>query len=468
VKALLLDPEGENWWTVAEPCLTRLREGLAEANPAEWWRAAKAALSRVLTEASARPARVGQVSVSGNMSSVVLIDQRGSPLRDAILLTDTRGEAELATLPVPTAHRVRDLSGNPLNTSFSLAKLLWLARNDPAAMEKATVWLAAKDFVRSCLSGQASTDPSDAFNSLLLDPVDLSWQLDLAEACGLAPGMFPPVSNGTEPAGEVTSRAARETGLSTGTPILTGLGDMASLAVGVGWTEQAAPAVSLGTSVTVLLPAAPASRPPDGFSVHPVLPGVSWLLLGSLLTGGLALDWLRRLAPLAPGEVHRQAGLVFLPQLSGKGSPCFNPSWRGSLLGIEPSTDMGAIAQALFDAIAFELRGCGEALGTKLDEITVTGGGSALRPWLQAIADVLQTSVRSLNVSDGSAFGAALLAVGPARGAAIAKRARQGVTVEPQGGWDVEESYARYLRTSNFVARMYEPMGQVLPRKGAT
>jgi xylulokinase len=391
------------------------------------------------------------------MSSVVLVDERGRAVRDAILLADTRGESELKALREDVRDRVRALSGNPLGPSFTLAKLLWLAANEKESMERAAVWLAAKDFVRCRLTGTTGTDPSDAFNSLLLDPMTLHWRWDLVEEVGLDPDKFPSVNRGDDEAGEVCAAAARATGLRTGTPVSTGLGDMAALALGAGWREGPAPTVSLGTSTTVLFPVDQGACPAPGFSVHPVLPGLPWFVLGSLLTGGLALDWLRGLGPVAQRAVRRRAGLVFLPQLSGRGSPSFDPAWRGSMVGLTPSTTLGELVQALFDAIAFELRACLEALGQKpADALVLTGGGSALRPWDQAIADVLETPVRVLRLIDVTAFGAASLALTGAKWDEISAIARRSRLVEPQGNWDVDEAYSHYLQARAAISHVYE------------
>jgi xylulokinase len=458
VKSLLIDPPGHKWWTASESCRARFGAGLVEASADEWWQAARRATGAVLAAAEVPAGSVGHVALTGNMSSVVLVDGRGRPVREAILLADTRGEDELAALPEDVRQRVGALSGNPLGSSFTLPKLLWLAANEKDSMDRAAVWLAAKDFVRCRLTGTTGTDPSDAYNCLLLDPMTLQWRWDLVEEVGLDPAKFPTVNRGDDQAGEVCTAAARATGLRPGTPVSTGLGDMAALALGAGWREDPTPTVSLGTSTTILFPVDQGARPAPGFSVHPVLPGVPWFVLGSLLTGGLALDWLRGLGPLIGGAVRRGAGLVFLPQLSGRGSPSFDPSWRGSMVGLTPSTTLDELAQALFDAIAFELRACLEGLGQNpVAGLMLTGGGSAVLPWDQAIADVLKIPVRVLRLTDVTVFGAASLALTEPRWAEISAVAHRSRLVEPQDDWDVDQAYDHYLQVRTAISDVYGP-----------
>lgn len=458
VKALVLDPHTFKWWTTRERYGLRYGAGMLEVCPDDWWRAARAAISAVLKSAAIPAFGIGHIALAGNMSSVVLLDGEHRAIRNAILLADERGEPELASLPVRARRQIGALTGNPVTSSFSLAKLMWLAANEPENMAKAVVWLAAKDYVRSRLTGNFGTDASDAFNSLVLDPRTLGWRDDLIEAAGLDRSKFPFVHSGADVAGEVSAAAARATGLARGTPVLTGLGDMASLANSFGGSSGHGPTVSLGTSTTLLVTVDKGQRPASGFSVHPVLPGGAWFVLGSLLTGGLALDWLHRIGPVDATRARRGGSLLFLPQLAGMGSPRFAPHFRGSLLGLDPSIGLEDLAQALFDAVAFELRICLEALKAELaSPLVLTGGGSAIMRWDQTVADVLGVPVRVPRVRDASAFGAALLAFDQFRASELSARALRSKVVEPRTDWDVEAAFGRYMAARDVMSHFYEP-----------
>lgn len=51
------------------------------------------------------------------------------------------------------------------------------------------------------------------------------------------------------------------------------------------------------------------------------------------------------------------------------------------------------------------------ALGVKPKQIRATGGGARSKVWRQIMADVFNTEVVTLNVSEGAAYGAALQAL---------------------------------------------------------
>ena len=83
-------------------------------------------------------------------------------------------------------------------------------------MYRATRWaLSPKDWLRSRLTGQFATEPSDASATLLYDLVNDSWDLEVLDVLGLDPAKLPPVLGSSgQPAGELTAAAARDSSVS--------------------------------------------------------------------------------------------------------------------------------------------------------------------------------------------------------------------------------------------------------------
>ncbi len=279
----------------------------------------------------------------------------------------------------------------------------------------------AKDFIGLRLTGSLTSDGSDAHNALVHDAVSGTWSDDLIERAGLDPALFPPLADGGAVRGHVTAQAARETGLPAGIPVAVGGGDMATAALGAGAVAPGTLALSLGTSVTAIAPLASPQAFHDDWigklTLHPLPGGRGAFALASLLTGGLALNWLRTLVggtldlPPADAVPDPDDELIFVPQLSGAGSPDFQPALRGALLGLTPHVRGERIALALFEAIAFELKTIAELVGPDAAaRVVATGGGANIGAWVQTLADVLGAPVEILASHDVSAVGAALLA----------------------------------------------------------
>jgi xylulokinase len=435
VKAILLDGDGRVAAVAGNQHGIVRRAGVVEADPEQWWDSARAALHQLAEVAGGLIDEVAAVGVTGNMSSVVLLDRRLEPLGNAPLLADSRGERELAALPPEIRELIVARTRNQPATAFSLSTLLYLREAEPGLLEAASAWISAKDYLRLRLTGSVGTDLTDAYNSLLIRAGDHDWDPELIDAAGLPKRIFPGISPSAEPAGVVSRLAAAATGIPVGVPVVTGAGDIAAGALGAGITGPGDVLISLGTSVTALAPVDDSAGTGwlGRLTYHPSASGGPGLALASLLTGGLALNWLRELlgeAAIAAAAAEPLAAddpLVFLPHLAGTGSPGFLPYVHGSLLGLRPSTRDADVIRALFEAIGFEIAEALTLLGTGRDgDILVSGGGARLPAWAQTIADILGRSVGVGADPDVSAIGAARLAWAGLAGAGLTGPGRAG------------------------------------------
>lgn len=390
--------------------------GGVQADPAVWWASVLRALSDLGDQVDL--ARVCTVGLSGNMSSVVLVDEAHRPLGPALLLADARGADEISRLPDEIRGQILEATGNEPGTVFALSSLLWWREHHLETIGCATAWLSAKDYLRLGLTGHVATDPTDAYNSLLLR--DGQWDDALIAAVGLERRIFPQLVASDAVAGRLHAQAGAVTGLPAGVPVATGSGDVAAALAGMGGLPTGTLAVSLGTSVTLMAALGDGPRPSlpqdaqGAMTVHPAADG-SWFALGSLLTGGLALNWLRSLVgseALADVSPDPDPGdlLTFLPYLAGTGSPDYVPTATGTILGITPSTTAAQLVGALLEAVAFDLAGLVDRLGgQRWSRVIVSGGGGRIAAWPQVIADILGTPVDVLDQPDLSALGAAVL-----------------------------------------------------------
>lgn len=463
VKAVLLDSGRVAAVAASEHGILR-RPGVVEADPRQWWDSVRATVRRLGT----RLDEVAAVGLTGNMSSVVLLDQRHTALGNAPLLADSRGEHQLAALPSAVRELVFARTGNHPATAFSLSTLLYLRDEAPELLEAAQTWVSAKDYIRLRLTGAVGTDLTDAYNSLLIKAGGQDWDQELVDAVGLPRRILPPIFPSAEPAGTVSEQACAQTGIPAGIPVVTGAGDIAAGALGAGAVKPGDVLISLGTSVTALAPVG--QRPGVGWlgrlTYHPSASGGPGLALASLLTGGLALNWLRGLlgkgaiAEATGGRLAADDPLVFLPHLSGTGSPGFLPFVQGSLVGLRPSTSGADVVEAMFEAIGFEIAEALTLLGNGADgDIVVSGGGARLPAWVHTISDILGQAVTVRGEPDVSAIGAALLAWEGLTGSLPPRRQADVETrYEPvsERAGPLRQRAANYYRTRDFMTAYYQ------------
>ena len=391
--------------------------GQAESDPGAWWSATVAAVHECLSHVGPAPAAIG---LCGQMHGVVLTGDGGRALRPAILWPDSRAVAEVAVYRRLPAGQLRRLM-NPLVPGMAGPILLWLATHEPGHYRNAAWALQPKDWLRMQLTGIAAGDPSDASATLLYDVPADRWHIELVEALGLEKGLLPPLLRSAGQAGVLTRSAAGELGLAAGTPVATGAGDTAAGILGTSLTPgQVQMSIGSGIQIVTLRDAAIAADEPVTH-LYRTAEDHSWYALAAILSGGIALDWVRRLLgadwPELYASVTRPGRLedpLFLPHLAGERTPYLDPGLRGAWVGLGLGHDRTTLLRSALEGVAFAAAEALEALDSAGNGVKTTvrlsGRGSTAAAWRQLLADVLGRPVVASASTNASGNGAALLA----------------------------------------------------------
>ena len=147
-------------------------------------------------------------------------------------------------------------------------------------------------------------------------------------------------------------------------------------------------------------------------------------MMGVMLSAAGSLQWyrdtfashisfeqlLKEAAEVEPGS----EGLFFLPYLSGERTPHADPLVRGSFVGITSRHTRGHITRAVLEGVAYGLRDNLRLLhdaGLPTPErIRISGGGAKSTLWRQILSDIMRHPLSVVEVTEGAAMGAALLA----------------------------------------------------------
>jgi xylulokinase len=450
VKALALSPAGEVLARAEETYeLSSPHPGWAEQDPEDWCRAAERALARLGGEATA-------IGLSGQMHGLVVLDDRDRVLRPAILWNDQRTEAECAEIEERVGlPRLIQLTGNRALTGFTAPKLLWLRRHEPDTYGRIAHVLLPKDYVRLRLTGEHAIDVADASGTLLFDVAQRRWSEEMVEALELDPAWLPRALESPEISGTTAG----------GIPVAAGAGDQAAAALGVGVDRPGPVSVVLGTSGVVFaaLPGFAADAQARVHAFCHAVPG-AWHAMGVMLSAAGSLRWFRdafggrhdygELLAAAEQWPPGADGLTFLPYLTGERTPHADPHARGAFAGLTVRHDLGALARAVLEGVAYGLRDSLELLrelGVSPDAGHASGGGARSGLWLRILASVLGLPIRRTATDEGSAYGAALLG-GVAAGVfgdvheAVAACVRLDDPIEPDPGWTsaYERGYSRF------------------------
>jgi xylulokinase len=360
------------------------------------------------------------------MHGLTMLDETNSVIRPALIWCDQRSQAQVdwinATVGADTVLRC---TANPVLTGFTLPKLLWVRDNEPRNFERLRHMLLPKDYVRFQLTGEYASDVSDASGTALFDVVNREWSLELVHALGLDHSILPIVHESQGITGKVTRAAAEATGLAEGTPVVAGGGDQAASAVGNGIVEPGVVSCTLGTSGVVFAHMDKPHYDPRG-RVHTFCHAVAgaWHVMGVTQGAGLSFQWFRnQLAPSADYDALTaeassapagSEGLFWLPYLMGERTPHLDATARGGWIGLTAKHTRASLIRSLLEGVSYSQKDCLdiiEGMGVPLSSVRVSGGGAKSAFWRQMLADVFDKRVVSLESQEGSAHGAALLAL---------------------------------------------------------
>lgn len=427
-RALLIDRGGvvRAGCTSAHEDMTMARPLWAEQRPENWWSAAVDAIRGVLAQAGVSGREVRAIGLSGQMHGLVLLDAAGAVIRPSLIWCDQRSQPQVDAVNAKVGREnVLRYIANPVLTGFTLPKLLWVRDNEPQNFDRARKMLLPKDYIRYQLTGEFATEVSDASGTAVFDVVHRRWSFEMMDALGLDRALLPECRESIEVSGRITPQVAALTGLAAGTPVVGGGGDQASSAVGNGIVEPGIVSCTLGTSGVVFAHMEQVAYDPAG-RVHTfchAVPG-KWHVMGVTQGAGLSLQWFRN--QLAPGASYdaltteaAQApagsqGLFWLPYLMGERTPHLDAAARGGWIGLTASHTRAHLIRAVIEGVSYSQRDCldiVESLGVPVASVRASGGGATSPFWRRLLAGILNKRVVTLETQEGSAYGAALLAL---------------------------------------------------------
>jgi len=389
----------------------------------------------VLAKSGVQPDQVAGIGLTGQMHGLVLLDAHGEVLRPCIMWNDQRTAPQCAAITQKVGvESVLRLTGNPVLPGFTAPKIAWVREHEPEVYARAAKVLLPKDYARYRLTGSFFSEVSDASGTSLFDVGRRGWSEEMLRALDLPRDWLPDVTESPVVSAYVSADAARQTGLLEGTPVVGGGGDQAAQAVGTGIIAEGLVSATLGTSGVVFAASDTYRVEPEGV-LHAfchAVPGM-WHLMGVMLSAAGSFRWYRDalgdLERLKADETDRDAydllteaaaevppgceGLLFLPYLTGERTPYPDPNARGVFFGLTLRHGKAHLTRAVLEGVTYGLRDSLElirALGLSIQQVRASGGGARSPLWRQMLADVFDTEIVTVKVTEGAAYGAALLA----------------------------------------------------------
>lgn len=402
-----------------------LAAGAKEQHPAQWVSATSKAIKAALKEAKASASEVVAIGVSGQQHGFVPLDAAGEVIRPAKLWCDTTtaAECEQITAALGGPSKTIKTLGNAVLPGFTAPKILWLKNHEPENFAKLATVLLPHDYLNFWLTGDKFMEYGDASGTALMDVRKRRWSdATIAAIDSDLAGKLPALSSSDRPAGRLAAKTAKSLGLSAGVVVSAGGGDNMMGAIGTGNTREGVITASFGTSGTIYACAEKPVVDPAGEIAAFCDSTNRWLPLLCTMNVTVATEMVRTEAGIDHAAFEKLAakapagsdGLLLVPYLEGERTPNI-PDGTGVYFGVRPKTFTSAhYARATMEGVTlgmnYGLRRLAE-LGVNATQVRATGGGAKSKLWRQIMADVFNTEVVTLKVSEGAAYGAALQAL---------------------------------------------------------
>jgi len=413
-------------------------DGGAEQTPQDWWDAIAGSARRALAESGVRAEQVVGLGCTAQWSGTVPIDADGRAIGPAITWMDSRG-ADAVKRAVRGALNVQGYSASKLTKwvrktggipSLSgkdpVGHIHFLREERPEVYAATAVFLEPVDYLNLRLTGLARASHDSITLHWVTDNRDITriaYDDSLFAMAGLERSTLPELVPTGSIVGGLTEVAATELGLVTGTPVMAGMGDLHSAAVGSGAVDDFDAHLYIGTSswISCHVPFKKTDALTNVASIPSGVPG-RYLIADEHETAGACLTWLRdnllfpndeladgrgapedlfqRLNEMTAGVPVGSHGVLFTPWLNGERTPVDDHTIRGGFHNVSLSSTRADMVRAVFEGVALNsawLLGAVEKYCKKrFDSLAFVGGGANSDIWSQIHADATGRTIRQV------------------------------------------------------------------------
>jgi sugar (pentulose or hexulose) kinase len=409
----------------AQLALLQPHPGWYEQDAEDWWTATASALREVVAAAGA--SGIEALCVTHQRESFVPVDDRGIPLRNAILWLDERARLQVQALERRLgAGLIHRTTGRPPSMIPALPKILWLRENEPDVLKKAARLLDCHAFVVHRLCGVWRTSLASADPLGLVDMERGRWWDALLPEVGITAAQLPEIVAAGALIGRLGADAARATGLPAGLPVFAGGGDGQCAGLGAGATSPTRPYLNMGTAVVAGAWSQRYLTDRAFRTLCAPVAGAYYLetcLKGGVYTVGWFVDkWGRDLGPSPEQALEAEAaavplgaeGLLLVPYWHNVLNPYWDPAASGITIGWTGTHGRGHFYRAVLEGIGYEQRLAGDgvmaAMGRRFEEYVILGGGSRSDLWCRIMADATGIPMARAAEAEATCLGAGILA----------------------------------------------------------
>jgi ribulokinase len=437
-KACLID-EGASLkgYSFREYPIIQQHPGWSEHDANLYWEIACTIIGECMSQAGCSGNDIAGIAVSSALPCLVMVDKNGDPIHNAYNLMDKRAVEEVQWVKDNIGEeRVFKITGNRLEDHPSLVNLLWERKNRGEDFKRIDKVLTIEGFINFKLTGVHSLVHQNAvFHGAAYNLRTKQYDEKLLEDVGIDKSIYPDLYYCRQIIGEVTQKAASETGLSSGIPVAAGQADFNAACVASGVIAEGDVQMNLGTCGNFGI-----IHTDTDFMYEMIALGFTvnsentYITIPTTTTGGMSIRYLRDTFGQAEGQaadalgldvydlLNLQAqkaplgsdGLIVLPFLMGERTPIWDVHARGCIFGLSLNHTKGHLIRATMEGVAYALydsfRLIKEADRKVNAPIVMHEGGAKSVLWRQIVTDVFNVPTVLTKERTGAPYGDAILA----------------------------------------------------------
>ncbi|MFW6016659.1 MAG: xylulokinase [bacterium] len=404
-----------------------------EQNAEDWWKTVCEGLDYFKDELNIDLNKIVAIGVDGHSWNCLPVDKEGLPLHNSMIWLDRRAQKQVKEIKnIIDEKTLVNLNGNPLDAAYILPKMLWLKENEPEIYNQTYKFMQSNSYLVYKLTGEFSQDYSQVYGFHFFDIKKGKWDENIAAKFDILLDLIPELYEPDQIVGEVSKRAAKETGLTSGTPVVAGGLDAACCTLGAGVIKEGQTQEQGGQAggMSIVL---------DEAVIHPKLilgrhvVRNKFLLQGGTVGGGGILNWFNNNLAFyekeKANEMNKSSyqimsqeadtinagsdGLIFLPYMAGERSPIWDINARGVFFGLSYDKGRAHLIRSMMEGVAFSLKHnlkTAEEVNVYANDLNSVGGSANSKIWTQIKSDITNKEINVPSADHATTLGAAILA----------------------------------------------------------
>ncbi len=362
------------------------------------------------------------VGLTGHGKGLYVLGENNKTIYNGISSTDMRALSyELQWKDDGTADRVYPKTAQKVLACQPVALLRWMKDNKLDIYNKIRWILSVKDYMRFCLTDMVNAEYTDISGTNLVNLRTRSYDDSLLDEFGISEmkGKLPPIKSSADVCGTVTAKAAVETGLKEGTPVVGGMFDIDACAVAMGNIKKDDMCIIAGTwAINEYI----SDHVIDDhtISMNSIFCDPAFYLAeeSSAASAG-NLEWFRgilkdksyaEIDEMVKSTDASSCHVYYLPFLYASNE---NPYAKATLIGLNSFHTMEHVLRAIYEGVVFShMTHINHLLASRKapELIRLAGGAANSAVWAQMFADVIGITVDVIADTELGAKGAAMAA----------------------------------------------------------